>query len=178
MLIFKDIITGDELFTDTLPLELVDDCLYEVKCTHVSRKHGDIVLDGSNPSAEGEDADDGPGGGEATESGLDLVLNQRLQSTQFTKADYKNYLKTYTKSLQQKWAEMELKEEEIKEFKEKFTQAAKKIMPKLDDVEFYVGESCNPDGMVALLEYRDRPDGSGEDAIMIFFKHGVEREKV
>uniref|UniRef100_A0A6G1SMS5 Translationally-controlled tumor protein homolog n=1 Tax=Aceria tosichella TaxID=561515 RepID=A0A6G1SMS5_9ACAR len=177
MLIFKDIITNDELFTDSNPVELIDDCLYEVKCTHVSRKHGDIVLDGANPSAEGEDGDAG-GCDETTESGLDLVLNQKLQSTSFTKADYKNYLKTYTKSLQEKWKEMELTEEQLTEYKEGFMRAAKRVMPKLDDVEFYVGESCNPDGMVALLEYRDKPDGSGEEAIMMFFKHGLEREKV
>lgn len=177
MLIFKDIITNDELFTDSNPVELIDDCLYEVKCTHVSRKHGDIVLAGSNPSAEGDD-DDAGGCDEATESGLDLVLNQKLQATSFSKADYKTYLKTYTKSLQDKWKEMGLSEDELKEYKEKFTLAAKKVLPKLDDVEYYVGESCNPDGMVALLEYRDKPDGSGEEAIMMFFKHGLEREKV
>lgn len=97
MLIFKDIITGDELFTDSNPVNLVDDCLYEVKCQHVTRKHGDIVLDGANPSAEGEDGDVG-GVDESTESGLDLVLNQKLQVTSFNKADYKTYLKTYTKS--------------------------------------------------------------------------------
>lgn len=56
--------------------------------------------------------------------------------------------------------------------------AVKKVLPKLDDVEFYIGESCNPDGMVALLEYRDKPDGSGEEALMLFFKHGLESEKV
>lgn len=176
MLIFKDILTNDEMFTDSNPLELVDDCLYEVKCTHVTRKHGDVVLDGANPSAE-DDADAG-GCDEATESGLDLVLNQKLQSTSFNKADYKNYLKTYTKSLQEKWKEMDLTPEQLAEYKEKFTQAVKKVLPKLDEAEFFVGESCNPDGMVAILEYRDKADGSGEEAIMMFFKHGLEREKV
>lgn len=73
---------------------------------------------------------------------------------------------------------MELTEEQMAEYKEKFTNAVKKIIPKLNDVEFYVGESCNPDGMVALLEYRDKADGSGEDSVMIFFKHGLESEKV
>lgn len=95
MLIFKDIITGDEMFTDSNPVNLVDDCLYEVTCTHISRKQGDVVLDGANPSAEEEDVG---GCDETTESGLDLVLNQKLQSTSFNKADYKTYLKTYTKS--------------------------------------------------------------------------------
>lgn len=73
---------------------------------------------------------------------------------------------------------MGLSDEELAEHKAKFTEAVKKVLPKLDDVEFYVGESCNPDGMVCLLEYRDKPDGSGEQALMLFYKHGLECEKV
>lgn len=176
MRIYKDIITGDEMFTDSNPIKLVDDCLYEVSCTHVTRREGEIVLAGSNPSAEEEGGDGGAD--EHVESGLDLVLNQRLQSTQFNKADYKTYLKTYTKSLLEKWKEMGLNDEQLAEYKEKFMTAIKKVLPKLDDVEFYVGESINPDGMVALLEYRDKPDGSGEEALMLFYKHGLEDEKV
>ena len=72
---------------------------------------------------------------------------------------------------------MELTPEQLAEYKEKFMTAVKKVLPKLDDVEFYIGESCNPDGMVALLEYRDKPDGSGEEALMLFYKHGLEAEK-
>lgn len=176
MIIFKDIITGDELFTDANKYNLVDDCLYEVYCTHVTRREGDIVLAGANPSAEEDGGDLGTD--DKVESGLDLVLNQRLQTTSFDKAAYKTYLKTYTKSLQEKWKEMELTPEQLTEYKEKFTNAVKKVLPKLDDVEFYMGECCNPDGMVALLEYRDKEDGSGEQALMLFFKHGLDAEKV
>lgn len=56
--------------------------------------------------------------------------------------------------------------------------AVKKVLPKLGDVEYYIGESCNTDGMVAILEYRDKPDGSGEQALMLFYKQGLEAEKV
>lgn len=97
MIIFKDILTGDELFTDSNKLNLVDDCLYEVLCTHVTRKQGEIVLDGANPSAE-DDPDDMGGSDPSVQSGLDLVLNQHLQTTSFNKADYKKYLKTYTRA--------------------------------------------------------------------------------
>lgn len=97
MIIYKDIITNDELFTDSNKIVTVDDCLYEVLCHHVSRRSGGFVLDGANPSAEGEDADEGADDGK-TESGLDLVLNQRLQETSFDKKSYLVYLKSYTKS--------------------------------------------------------------------------------
>ncbi|XP_074605077.1 translationally controlled tumor protein [Brevipalpus obovatus] len=174
MIIFKDIITGDEMFTDTSKFKIIDDCLYEVECRTVTRKQGEITLAGSNPSAE--EADEGTD--ECVESGLDLVLNQRLVETSFTKSDYKNYLKTYTKSLQEKWKELGFTDEQVAEAKAKITDAVKKVLPKLDDVQFFLGESSNPDGMVAVLEYRDNPDGNGETAYMIFYKHGLEEEKV
>lgn len=97
MIIFKDLLTGDEMFTDSSKLNLVDDCLYEVTCRHVTRRQGDIVLDGANPSAEGADGDEGADDSQV-QSGLDLVLNQRLMETHFDKDSFKLYLKTYSKS--------------------------------------------------------------------------------
>lgn len=96
MKVFKDIVTGDEMFTDSNKINLIDDCLYEVLCSRITRREGGFVLDGANPSAEGEDGDD-CGTDEVVESGLDLVLNQHLNPTvAFNKADYLKYLKTYS----------------------------------------------------------------------------------
>ncbi|CAG2115355.1 unnamed protein product [Medioppia subpectinata] len=173
MIIFKDLITGDELFTDSSKVRLVDGCLWEVECRHVTRKQGEIEIAGFNASAE--EADEGTD--EQVESGLDLVLNQRLVETGFSKSDYKNYLKTYTKSLQDKWKELEFSEDEINTAKTKLTEAVKKVLPKLGDYQFFLGESTNPDGMVGLLEYREKEDGSGETPVMMFFKHGLDEEK-
>lgn len=58
-------------------MKLVDDLVFEFKGRHVVRKEGDIVLEGSNASAEGEDADD-LGADEHVELGIDFVLNDRL----------------------------------------------------------------------------------------------------
>jgi hypothetical protein len=173
MKIFKDLLTGDELFTDASKVKLVDGCLWEVECKHVVRKDGEIVLAGSNASAE-EPAEEGCE--EGVQSGLDLVLDQRLVETGFSKSDYKNYLKTYTKALQEKWKDLEWNETQISEAKEKLTTAVKSVLKNLDDYQFFLGESTNPDGAVGLLEYRD--NGDGEVAIMKFFKHGLEEEKV
>ncbi|XP_064455949.1 translationally-controlled tumor protein homolog [Ornithodoros turicata] len=173
MRLFSDLLTGDEMFTDSSKYTLVDGCIYEVECRHVTRRQGEIALEGANPSAE--EADEGTL--ENVESGLDLVLNNRLVETGFTKADYKNYLKTYTKALQEKWKEEEWTEEQINEAKTKMQEGVKKILPKLSDVQFYLGESSNPDGMVALLEYREQADGN-EVPIMLFLKHGLREEKM
>lgn len=172
MLVFKDLITGDEMFTDSIKYKLVDDCIYEVECSHVTRRLGDVALDGANPSAEELEE----GTDEVVESGLDLVLNMRLVETGFSKSDYKNYLKTYTKALQEKWKEQGKSDAEISEAKTKLTEAVKKVLTKFDDLQFFLGESSNPDGSVALLEYRE--GASGEVPIMLFFKHGLEEEKL
>lgn len=58
-------------------MKLVDDLVFEFKGRHVVRKEGDVVLDGSNPSAEGEDGED-VGADEHVERGIDFVLNHRL----------------------------------------------------------------------------------------------------
>merc|ERR1711862_183283 len=97
MKIYKDVFSGDELFSDTYPIKVVDDVLYEVTGKHITRKAGaDFVLEGSNASAE--EADEGTD--ESMESGVDLVLNQRLVETGFgKKADYMTYLKDYMKRI-------------------------------------------------------------------------------
>merc|ERR1712037_1049829 len=83
MKIYKDVFSGDELFSDTYPMKLVDDCVYEVYGKHISR-------------TEGADADEG--GDASTVSGVDLVLNHRLTETGFgSKKDYMVYLKDYMK---------------------------------------------------------------------------------
>lgn len=61
----------------------------------ITRKSGDIDIAGFNPSAE--EADEGTD--EAVESGVDIVMNHRLQETfAFTdKKSYTSYLKDYMK---------------------------------------------------------------------------------
>lgn len=65
----------------------------------------------------------------------------------------------------------------MKEAKDKMTQAVKLILPKVKDCQFFTGESANPDGMIALLEYREDANGV-ETPLMLFIKHGLEAEKV
>lgn len=103
------------------------------------RKHGDVAIDGFNPSAEGEDLDEGTE--EVSESGYDIVLNQRLQETSYSKADFKLYLKNYTKNLMEKWKELEWSEEKINDAKAKLTNAAKKVLPIVGDAKFFMGKS-------------------------------------
>lgn len=172
MKIFKDIITGDEMFSDTYKMKLVDDVIYEVYGKLITRSHGDIQLDGANPSAE--EADEGTD--TATESGVDVVLNNRLQEC-FAFGDKKSftlYLKDYMKKL---IAKLEVSApDQVEVFKTNMNKQMKEILGRFKELQFFTGESMDCDGMVAMCEYREI-DGQSVPVLM-FFKHGLEEEKI
>lgn len=83
------------MFSDSYKMKLVDEVIYEVYAKLVSRTHGDVQIEGFNPSAE--EADEGTDS--AVESGLDVVLNHRLCETYAfnDKKSFTLYLKDYMK---------------------------------------------------------------------------------
>jgi len=171
MRIYKDIITGDEMFSDTYKFKLVDEVMYEVTGKLIQRKQGDVVIDGANPSAE--EADEGAD--EAVESGVDVVLNHRLAEC-FAFGDKKSYtlyLKDYMKKLVEKLQERD--PEQVDVFKNNINKYMKDVLGRFKDLQFFTGESMDVDGMVAMVEYRDI-DGDSVPVCM-FFKHGLEEEK-
>ncbi|KAK9890500.1 hypothetical protein WA026_010579 [Henosepilachna vigintioctopunctata] len=171
MRIYKDIFTGDEIFSDTYKIKLVDEVLYEVYGKHVRRTHGDIALDGANPSAE-EAADDNE---TAVESGVDIVLNHRLCETYafHDKKSYTLYLKDYMKKLVTKLEQTA--PDQVDVFKTNMNKVMKDILGRFKDLQFFTGESMEIDGMVAMMEYRDI---NGESVpVLMAFKHGLEEEK-
>merc|ERR1712064_12280 len=93
---YEDVFSGDEMFSDTYPIKLVHDCLWEVTGKHISRTQDEIQLAGANASAE--EADEGTE--TATEAGVDVILNNRLVETGFgKKSDYVTCLKGYMKKV-------------------------------------------------------------------------------
>jgi len=165
MLLYQDIITGDELFSDAFPLKEVDGIVYEVDCQLITMKAGADVDIGANPSAEEQD--------EALEDGATQVNNVvhsfRLQATTFDKKSYLTYLKSYMKAVK-----AELPADECPAFEKGAAAYAKKLIANFKDYEFYTGESMNPDGMVALLNYR----GDGVTPYFTFWKHGTKQVKL
>ncbi|KAG8249101.1 tRNA 2'-phosphotransferase, partial [Homalodisca vitripennis] len=137
----------------------------------VTRKQGDIQIDGFNPSAE--EASEGTD--EAVESGVDVVLNHRLCETYAfgDKKSYTAYLKDYMKKLVEKLQESN--PDQVDVFKTNMNKVMKDILGRFKDLQFFTGESMDIDGMVALLEYRDI-DGDSVPVLM-FFKHGLLEEK-
>jgi len=172
MRVFKDIFNGDEMFTDTYKYKLVDEVVYEVYGKYETRKDGEVVLAGSNPSAE--EAEEAAESGAV--SGVDIVLDNRLCET-FAFGDkkgYTMYLKEYMKKLVDKLNETA--PDQVDVFKTNMNKVMKDLLSRFKDLQFWTGESMDVDGMVAIMEYRDI-DGASVP-VMLFFKHGLVEEKL
>jgi len=171
MRIYKDIFTGDEMFSDSYKMKLVDEVLYEVYGKLVQRRQGEIEIAGFNPSAE--EADEGTD--QAVESGVDVVLNHRLSETYAfgDKKSYTAYLKDYMKKLVAKLEEKSPDQVDI--FKTNMNKVMKDILGRFKELQFFTGESMDIDGMVGLMEYREINGDSVP--VLMFFKHGLDEEK-
>ncbi|KAJ2064970.1 hypothetical protein GGI17_000571 [Coemansia sp. S146] len=178
MLVYKDIISEDELFTDAFDMKTVG-MTYEVECKMITV--GPTSVDtGANASAEGEDGD------EAVEEGATLVNNviysNRLHPTTFDKKSYTIYIKGYLKAIKAKLQEAAEKKndptsEEAKRFaafEGEAMEFVKKVLKNIKDYDFYTGESMNVDGMVVLLNYRE----DGVTPFLTFFRDGLTEMKV
>merc|ERR1712008_482681 len=171
MKIYKDVFSGDELFSDTYPMKLVDNCMYKVYGKHITRAADDIQLAGSNASAE-EAAE---GDESSSQSGVDLVLNHRLVETGFgSKKDYTIYLKDYMKKVI-KHLEDNGRTAEVDEFKKNINGVMKELLGKFKDLQFFTGESMDAEAMILIVDYKEY-EGEERPVIMAF-KHGLEEEK-
>jgi hypothetical protein len=130
-----------------------------------------VQLAGANASAE-EAAE---GTEEASESGIDIALNHRLTSTGFgSKKDYMVYLKGYMAKVT-KYMEENGKGDRVDSFKANINKVMKELLGRFKDLEFFTGESMDPDAMVLILDYKE-VDGE-EHPVFLAFKDGLEEEK-
>ncbi|KAJ2727120.1 hypothetical protein GGI07_000004 [Coemansia sp. Benny D115] len=169
MLLYSDILTGDELFSDAYPVTEVDGA-YEVDCSMITVGGDDNFDIGANASAE-EAAEELESSAQTVNN---VVYSFRLVETNFDKKSYMTYIKGYMKALEAKMKELEKPEAEIADFKKSAATLVKKILGNIKDYEFYTGESMDPDGMVALLNYRE----DGVTPYFTFFKAGVKSMKL
>ena len=132
MIIYSDIIAGDELLSDAYDIKLVDDVVYEVDSAQITIKPGADVDIGANPSAE-------DGVDEALEEGMITVNNVaysfRLSETSFDKKSYITYIKGYMKRIKAKLAETD--PEAVSVFEKGAAAYVKKIVANFKDYEFF-----------------------------------------
>ncbi|KAF9695525.1 hypothetical protein EKO04_006362 [Ascochyta lentis] len=169
MIIYKDILTDDEIISDSYDIKEVDGVVYEADCKKIT-VGGETFDTGANASAEEaeEGADD------SLETKIDVVYSFRLNETGFDKKGYLTYLKGYMKSVKAKLQEKGASAEEVTAFEKGAASYAKKIVANFKDYEFYTGESMDPDGMIVLLNYRE----DGVTPFVTVWKHGLTEMKV
>ncbi|KAH8914337.1 translationally controlled tumor-associated [Atractiella rhizophila] len=167
MLLYTDVVSGDELISDAYKLIDVDDIVYEVDAAMVVVKEGEVDI-GANPSAE--EAEEGV---DSTEEKVNNIAHSfRLTSTAFDKKSYMTYLKGYLKAV--KAHLQETNPDRIPIFEKKAQEFAKKVVANIKDYEFWTGETMNPDGMVPLMNYRE----DGVTPYFIFWKDGMKEVKL
>jgi len=170
MIIYKCLVTGDELFTDAKKI-VEDDFFYKVEGKNTSRSNAfDDSLIGANASAEeaAEGTDDG-----AT-SGIDIIMDNRYNNTGFgSKKEYQAYFKGYAKALLEKAAPAD-----VKAFQTNLMEAFKTASGWFKDLDFYTTESMDENGLIILNKW-EVPEGETDDkCFFYYFKAGVRQEKV
>ncbi|MCD7455833.1 hypothetical protein HAX54_029756 [Datura stramonium] len=149
MLVYQDLLTGDELLSDSFPYkELENGILWEVQGKWVTQGAVDVDI-GANPSAEGADEDEGVN--DQAVKVVDIVDTFRLQEQpSFDKKQFVTFMKRYIKNLTPK-----LEGEAQDTFKKNIESATKFLMSKLKDLQFFVGESMHDDGALVFAYYKD-----------------------
>jgi len=174
MKIWKDIFTGDEIGSDSYPVELIDDLIYEVQAKMITKSDSGDYDIGANASAEG--ADEGEGVDSTTVTVNNVVDAHRLAQTAFDKAAYMGYIKQYMKKLKDKLTEQG-KTERAEALVKNIQPIIKKVIGNIKEYDFFVGEgpeSLELNGMVVLMFYKE----DGITPYFWYFKDGLDEEKV
>ncbi|KAM7542760.1 hypothetical protein Aperf_G00000000589 [Anoplocephala perfoliata] len=171
MLIYKDFLSGDEMFSDAFAIKKVNDYIWEVEGKFIKVKEGvDDALIGANPSAtEGE---------EALEDGVKTVINvvysHQLESMDAgTLKDYQLYLRDYLKKVNERIDKRcpAKKADFQKAIMEYFKS---KVFGKFKEWDFYrTPNSFPPDQYYIPCNFRE----DGETPYFVFITEGLDEEK-
>ncbi|CAK8697845.1 translationally-controlled tumor protein homolog [Clavelina lepadiformis] len=172
MIIYKDILTGDEMLSDTYQIKEVMEILWKVNCqkkTITATKIDDKLIGGNASQEEQQECLEE--GSSSTE--MDIVADYQLQSMPpFDRKGFLNYFKPYCKKVLKKLEEQG-ETEKAAEFKAKAPAAVAYLSKNIKDFDIYSGESSDVDGSFGYLDWED-----GTTPYMLFFKHALIEEKV
>ncbi|CAN6548230.1 unnamed protein product [Malus baccata var. baccata] len=152
MLVYQDLLTGDELLSDLFPYkEIHNGVLWEVD--------GKVTVDvdiGANPSAKGGGEDEG-----VDDQAVKVV---DIEQPPYYKKQFFTWVKRYIKLLTPK---LDGKSQEV--YKKNIEAATKFLLGKLGDLQFFVGESMHDDVGLVFAYYRE----GATDPTLIYFAHGL-----
>ncbi|OAY27736.1 translationally-controlled tumor protein homolog [Manihot esculenta] len=167
MLLYQDLLTGDELLSDSFSYkEIHNGMLWEVEGKWVVQGAVDVDI-GANPSAEGADEDEGVD--DQAVKVVDIVDTFRLQEQpSFDKKQFVTYMKRFIKLTTAK-----LDEEKQEKFKKNIEGATKFLLSKLSDLQFFVGESMHDDGSLVFAYYKE----GATDPTFLYFAYALKEVK-
>eukprot|EP01106_Pelomyxa_sp_JSP_P010035 TRINITY_DN2703_c0_g1_i5.p1 TRINITY_DN2703_c0_g1~~TRINITY_DN2703_c0_g1_i5.p1 ORF type:complete len:170 (-),score=53.63 TRINITY_DN2703_c0_g1_i5:103-612(-) len=168
MRVFKDVISGDEIASDSFPIS-EKGCVYIIKGKMVVKEAGDYGIS-SNADEDAEGAT-GESLASTKEKVIDVVDAHRLVQTPFDKKSWMVYIKGYMGRIREHIKKTKPGREAA--FVQEATEFVKSILAKFDDYTFYAGESCNPDAMYSILFWSE----DGLTPSFYVFKDGVTEEK-
>jgi hypothetical protein len=169
MLVYQDLISGDELLSDTFTYkELFNGVLWEVEGKWVTKGALDVdALIGANASAEGGGEDEGVE--DQAVKAVDIVDTFRLQEQPpFDKKGFMGYIKKYIKALSPL-----VPKERADIFKKEIEPAVKFLISKLTDLQFFVGESMKDDATMVFAYYKE----NATDPTFLYFGDALKEVK-
>jgi hypothetical protein len=159
MLVYTDLLSGDELLSDAFSLKQVMDAdgtpveglMY---CeSKMVQKGGDAVDIGCGGAFGGDDPD--AGADDTVETVNNVIDRFGYTETQIGSAsDFKGWIKDYMNAIRQKKRDAGVDKEKIKEFMACAPKIATYFLKRFSDVQFYLGPSFSPESMVFSI-YED-----------------------
>jgi hypothetical protein len=160
MIVYTDLLTGDEMLSSAFPLvPVVDEEGNTVEglmmCeSKMIAKGGDDVDIGCGNAFGGEGGDEG---GVPAEMVNNVIESFAYSETQIgTAMDFKAWIKDYMNAVRAYMRDKGKAKEEIQAFMSMAPGIAKFFLKRFSDVQFYLGPSFNPESMVFSIY----PDGS------------------
>jgi hypothetical protein len=185
MLIYSDLITGDELMTDALGVKDLGNGIFEVESMRIVVGDDDIDIGRGNEFVGG-DPDEGTD--DTKETVLNIVHRHELKEQEsMDKKTFKTLIKAYFPKLKEKLekeaedAETDWEKEQVKIRYDRFKKNYKSIQAWVKDVVlanwdefvFYTGESQSYEGMIIPARYI----GDAETPQFYFYIDGLKEEK-
>ena len=180
MKIFKDIVTGDEMLSDTFQMTLeYEDAIIKVPSKNRPKDDlGNVDVGCGDAFGKPEGEDEAPAQ-EGVEMVLDVVANSELKQVNMSKKEFMAYIKDYFKKVIA-YLEENGKSDRVDGFKKGAQAFIKFIVPKYDEIELYTGANGeNDDGEIVgavCVSYWE--DESAKGPMYYFFIDGLKEEAV
>jgi hypothetical protein len=149
MKVFIDLISGDEMVSDSYPhTYIMNDAILEVKGRYVKKGNTQVMIASDDVIEEDENA----------ETVVDIVDSFGFNELKdFPKKDFMVYIKGFLAAVSAK-LEAKGKADRIPEFKKGATEAVKLIVARYDEFQIYTGKDYNMEAGFAFSYQKEQED--------------------